>query len=91
MAVVETDVVAGLDETLNELQEVGERIVRSEQRLADDQMRRRLLVELAADQGATQAVIAKLANLSNERVRQILLGDEFVQRKALAREAKKKP
>jgi hypothetical protein len=69
------DVRMALEETLAELSKTAERVARFERRLSSEQRSRQGLVRKAAEEGANQAVIAKVSGLTVERVRQILARD----------------
>jgi hypothetical protein len=80
-----------LDKTLDELEKAARRLDYAEAKVRKEQQLRHVLVRRAAAEGASTPVIAAVASLSQERVRQILMDDEeYVERKTLARQAKKK-
>jgi hypothetical protein len=90
MGVVELDAMS-LEKTLDELERAARRLEYAESKVRKEQQLRHVLVRRAAAEGASQPVIAAVASLSQERVRQILNEDEEdAQRRFLAREEKGK-
>jgi hypothetical protein len=64
--------VSPLEDTLDQLARTAESVARLEPRLSAARVELHRLIRLADDEGAGREVIARVAGLSKERVRQIL-------------------
>jgi hypothetical protein len=64
--------VSPLEDTLDQLARTAENVARLEPRLSEARVELHRLIRLADVEGAGREVIARVAGLSKERVRQIL-------------------